>query len=86
MKNFIKFLVYDKFISIIIVMIILGIISLIYLFTTVNFKGVIYLDKCYRVAEDSIIFTPNNVFYLQYKDCKTEPRKIKINGYIFIEK
>lgn len=50
-------------------------------------KNYIYLDECYRVAEECVFFdSKERPIYLSYKDCSVPPRRIKIKNYIFVEK
>lgn len=60
-------------------------IYIIILFNANTYDKVIYLEKCYRLAEESIVISDKNIYYLSYNDCEKSPRRIKINNVLFIE-
>ena len=60
-------------------------IIIIILFNANTYDKVIYLEKCYRLAEESIVMSDKNIYYLSYNDCEKSPRRIKINNVLFIE-
>lgn len=51
-----------------------------------SYNKIVYLDKCERLAADSVIITDNNTYYLTYNDCSAAPQKILINKVLFIER
>lgn len=60
-------------------------IYIIILFNANTYDKVVYLEKCYRLAEESIVMSDKNIYYLSYNDCEKSPRRIKINNVLFIE-
>lgn len=60
-------------------------IYIIILFNANTYDKVVYLEKCYRLAEESIVMSDKNIYYLSYNDCEKLPRRIKINNVLFIE-
>lgn len=60
-------------------------IYIIVLFNANAYDKVIYLEKCYRLAEESIVMSDKNIYYASYNDCEKSPRRIKINNVLFIE-
>lgn len=75
-----------KFILSYILLYIIIILILIASFIAIKDDKYIFLERCERLAEDSVVFGKNQPYYLVYKDCNQPPKRIKIKNYIFVEK
>lgn len=85
MSSLIKSLFFNIYFMLEVIIIGAFTIYIIILFNANAYDKVVYLERCYRLAEESIVISDKNIYYLSYNDCEKPPRRIKINNVLFIE-